>query len=421
MLRPPLSSQSLSVSGSKQPFDTDSDTDPVNDPSTFMRSTYRAYGTQPEDMLTTVIESRLEAFRNDLHAQPFDTLMVLVAENRHYLSGYSAEDGQYDETAGVLLVSRDRAIIVTDSRYDLQATREAPLYEVIRYRKGLAAELPDILVSMGTRRLGFESVRMSCRQHQELSKELEKRGLAIELVSSLDLIENRRICKDPSEIDLIRKALSLTESVFVDFIKTVTTGATEKALAWELEKRLRQAGADALSFPSIVASGPNSALPHAVPTDRPVGPGEPILFDFGIRLNGYCSDISRMAYIGEPDETYKNIYGTVLEAQKRAIRAIGPGESTKRVDLEARSHITDMGYGDNFGHGLGHGVGLAIHEAPRLSPLKDSRLAPGMVSTVEPGIYIPEWGGIRLENMVAVTETGVEVLNETDPGEMIVL
>jgi Xaa-Pro aminopeptidase len=128
-----------------------------------------------------------------------------------------------------------------------------------------------------------------------------------------------------------------------------------------------------------------------------------------------------MVYIGEPDETYQKIYGTVLEAQKRAIRLMGPGESTKGVDKEARDHIAAMGYGDNFGHGLGHGVGLAIHEAPRLSPLKDSRLASGMVTTVEPGIYIPQWGGIRLENMVAVTENGIEVLNTTDPGEMIVL
>jgi len=374
-----------------------------------------------EVMLTSVIESRLGAFRKELDAQPFDTLMVLVAENRHYLSGYSADDGQFDETAGVLLVSSEKAVLVTDSRYDLQAAREAPLFEVLRYRKALASELPDILASMGTRRLGFESVRMSCSQHQELSEEIQKRGSVIELIPCRDLIENLRIRKDLSEIGAIRKALSLTETVFVDFIRTVQAGATEKALAWELEKRLRQAGADALSFPSIVASGPNSALPHAVPTDRPVRPGEPILFDFGIRLDGYCSDISRMAYIEAPDETYKNIYATVLEAQQRAIRALEPGISTKSVDEEARGHISAMGYGDNFGHGLGHGVGLAIHEDPRLSPLKDATLAPGMICTVEPGIYIPDWGGVRLENMVVVTETGVEVLNQTDPAEMIIL
>ena len=374
-----------------------------------------------EVFLKSIIEFRLETFRKELDLQPFDTLMVLVAENRQYLSGYSAADGQFDETAGVLLISKEKALLVTDSRYDLQASREAPLFEIIRYSKGLFTELPDILVSMETRRLGFESVRMSVRQHQELTEELEKKGLAIELIPSRDLVENQRICKDPMEIASIREALALTESVFLDFIKTVVTGTTEKSLAWELEKRLRQAGADALSFPSIVAAGPNSAVPHAVPTDRPIQPGEPILFDFGIRLNGYCSDITRMAYIGTPDETYRNIYRTVLEAQQIAVRAIVPGQNTKRVDEEARDHITAMGYGDNFGHGLGHGVGLAVHEAPRLSPLKEAILAPGMVSTVEPGIYVPDWGGIRLENMVVVTESGADVLNTTDPGEMIIL
>ncbi len=367
------------------------------------------------------MKARLEILRDALGFQPFDTLMVLVAENRHYLSGYGAEDGQFDETAGVLLVSRDKAMLITDSRYDLQASREAPLFSVIRYQKGLFTELPDILSAMGTKRLGFESVRLSYDQYRQLSEEISNKKLSVELVPSLGLVENQRICKDRMEIEAIRSALSLTESVFLDFIRTVSAGATEKSLAWELEKHLRQAGADSLSFPTIVASGPNSALPHAVPTDRPVRPGEPILFDFGIKLDGYCSDISRMVYIGEPDETYRKIYHTVLEAQQKAIRAIRPGQSSKLVDEEARSHITASGYGENFGHGLGHGVGLAIHEAPRLSPLKDTPLSPGMISTVEPGIYIENWGGVRLENMVVVTDSGVEVLNKTDPGEMIVL
>lgn len=347
--------------------------------------------------------------------------MVLVGENRRYLSGYTAEDGQFDETAGVLLISRDKALLVTDSRYDLQATREAPLFTVIRYNKMLFQELPGILVSMGTTSLGFESVRLSCHQYRQLSDELAEKGLDIHLVPSQDLIEKHRIQKDGGEIEAIQSALSLTETVFLDFIPTLKAGVTEKALAWELEKRLRQAGADGLSFPTIVASGPNSALPHAVPSDRPVRKNEPILFDFGVRLNGYCSDITRMVVIGEPDDRYRHIYRTVLDAQKKAIQEIRPGKSSKQVDEVARNHISAMGYGDCFGHGLGHGVGLAIHEAPRLSPLKDTLLEPGMVTTVEPGIYLADWGGIRLENMVVVTDTGVEVMNRTDPAEMIIL
>ena len=366
-------------------------------------------------------EARLEKIRASIETEPFDTLMVLVAENRRYLSGYTAEDGQFDETAGVLLISKDETLLVTDSRYDLQALREAPLYKVIRYKKGLFQDLPDILVSMGTKSLGFESVRLSVIQHQQLEKAIAEKELNIALVPSGDLVENHRIQKDQNEIGAIRSALSLTESVFLEFLNTITIGASEKSLAWELEKRLRQAGADALSFPVIAAAGPNSALPHAVPTERPIREKEPILFDFGIKLNGYCSDISRMVIIGEPDETYRKVYGTVLAAQQKAIQEIGPGKSSKQVDEMARGYIAERGYGDNFGHGLGHGVGLAIHEAPRLSPLKDTPLTPGMVTTVEPGIYIADWGGIRLENMVVVTETGVEVLNGTDPAEMIIL
>lgn len=356
-----------------------------------------------------------------MEAQPFDTFMVLVAENRRYLSGYTAEDGQFDETAGVLLITRDKALLVTDSRYDLQASQEAPLFKVIRYKKRLYQELPDILASMGTKTLGFETVRLSCFQYDELSREILDKKFHIELTPVQDLVENLRIRKDADEIAAIRSALSLAESVFFDFINTISVGDTEKKLAWELEKRLRQAGADALSFPTIVAAGPNSALPHAIPTDRPVQEGEPILFDFGIRMDGYCSDISRMAFIGTPDEIYRKIYRTVLDAQQKAIDKIKPGQRTILVDEIARNHIERTGYGENFGHGLGHGVGLAIHEAPRLNPLKDTVLEPGMVSTVEPGVYIPDWGGIRLENMVVVRDAGVEVLNETDPADMIVL
>ncbi len=371
--------------------------------------------------LQTNTETRLEKLRASLDTQPFDTLLVLVSENRRYLSGYTGEDGQFDETAGVLLISKNEALLVTDSRYDLQATREAPLYKVIRFKKDLFQELPDILTSMGTKALGFEGVRLSFSQYQELSKAITDKGVNISLADSCDLVEKLRIRKDPWEIEAIRSALALTESAFVDFIHSISVGDTEKKLAWELEKRLRQAGADDLSFPTIVAAGPNSALPHAIPSDRPVRENEPILFDFGIRLNGYCSDITRMVIIGETDETYNKIYKTVLEAQEKAIQAIAPGKSSKEVDEVARNHISDMGYGDFFGHGLGHGVGLAIHEAPRLSPFKDTPLAPGIITTVEPGIYLADWGGIRLENMVVVTKAGAEVLNETDPAEMIIL
>jgi Xaa-Pro aminopeptidase len=348
--------------------------------------------------------------------------MVLVGENRSYLSGFTGEDTQFDESAGVLFISRDRAILATDSRYDAQAAREAPGFEIVQYRGGLAKEVPRLLKMLSTKVLGFEAVRLTCWQYEKMKEELRAEGMeGIGLVPEETLVETFRICKAPEELAAIRKALEIAEAVFEDLAPTLRPGMTERAVAWEMEKRLRESGAEALSFPCIVASGPNSALPHAIPGDRKLRAGEPILFDWGVRLDGYCSDISRMVVIGKPDDTYRKVYQTVLDAQRLATEAIRPGVSSRAVDQVARSHIEKQGYAGKFGHGLGHGVGLAIHEAPRLSPLRDTPLTPGMVFTIEPGIYLTEWGGVRLENMAVVTDTGVEVLNRTDPAHRTVI
>jgi Xaa-Pro aminopeptidase len=348
--------------------------------------------------------------------------MVLIGENRRYISGYTAEDGQFDETAGILLVSEKRAMLITDSRYDLQASQEAPQFEIIRYEKGLfSKELPNFLKSIQTRTLGFESVRLSYAQYLKIDSSLKEAGMEIDLLPVEAFVENFRLQKDEHEISSIKKALNLSEKVFLDFIPAIKPGVTEKYLAWLLETKLKEAGAEGLSFATIVASGPNSAKPHAEPSDRSLKAGEPIMFDFGIRMDGYCSDMTRMVLMGEPDDTYRNVYKTVLVAQQKAIASIKAGESSKSVDAVAREHIDHQGYKGKFGHGLGHGVGLAIHEAPRLSPLSDTPLKAGTIVTVEPGIYLPEWGGIRLENMVAVRDDGPEVLNDTDPSDMIIL
>lgn len=183
---------------------------------------------------------------------------------------------------------------------------------------------------------------------------------------------------------------------------------------------MRELGADGLSFPVIIASGPNSALPHAIPGDRKIKKNEPVLFDWGAKYNGYCSDTSRTLVIGQPDETFTKLYSILYEAQKRAIDNIRPGVSSREIDAIARSYIKDSGYDKKFGHGLGHGVGIEIHEPPRLSPLKDVSLESGMIVTVEPGIYLQDWGGIRLENMVLVTDNGSEVLNSLSYNDYII-
>ena len=341
--------------------------------------------------------------------------MILVEENRRYLSGFTGEDTAFDESAGALFITNTRLILATDSRYKLQAGQEAPDYEIVCYKNGLVNELSNILNTLKTKKLGFESKRLSYMQYDKITGQLLSNGLGIKLVEAEDIVENLRIKKEDNEIKEIKKALFIAESAFRNFIaNNIMLGITEKEAAWEIEKGMRETGADSISFPVIVASGPNSALPHAIPGNRRINKGEPILFDWGAKINGYRSDISRTVVIGKPDETFTKVYETVLNAQHMAIDAIRPGISSKAVDKIARNYIEKMGFKDKFNHGLGHGTGLAIHEYPGLNPFKDTMLDKAMVFTIEPGIYIPGWGGVRLENMVVVRENGAEVLNSLD-------
>ena len=368
-----------------------------------------------EFVVENLIAERIARLRELLPGTQTDTLLVLTDENRRYLSGFTGQDTQFDESAGALLISGSALMLATDTRYELQARNEARLYKIVCYKKGLAEELPELLKAIGTKALSFESVRLSVHHYRKISDAIANAGLEVTLKPVEDLVEQLRIKKAETEIATLRSALSLAETAFSECVEKIKPGMTEKELAWIMEKGMRETGAEGLSFPTIVASGPNSALPHAIPGDRRINTGEPILFDWGARLDGYCSDISRTVVIGEPDDTFKKVFRTVLDAQRRAIDSIKAGVSSRAVDSIARNHIEKQGFGGKFGHGLGHGTGLAIHEAPRLSPLKDTVLEAGMVTTVEPGIYLDDWGGVRLENMVVVREDGAEVLNRLDP------
>lgn len=361
--------------------------------------------------MDSIIKDRLEKIRKRIADHHIDALLVLIEENRRYLSGFTGEDHGYDESAGALIITQSDQLLATDSRFEQQALDEAPGFEVIIYRNGLSKELPSLAKRLNIKKLGFESGRVSVHQHTLFLKELHSTGMAVELVGVETCAEELRQRKSADEIENTRKALAIAEDAFRQVVKEMKPGMTEKQIAWEMEKRMRQAGADTLSFPSIIAAGPNSALPHAIPTDRQIKVGEPILFDWGARLNGYCSDTSRTVILGEPDDTFKKVYQTTLEAQQRAIAAIKAGANTKEVDAVARDYIHSNGFEGKFGHGLGHGTGLAVHEAPRLSPLRETTLESGMIVTVEPGIYLPEWGGVRIENQVVVEDDGVNVLN----------
>ena len=361
-------------------------------------------------------QNRIDRFRQIMAENNLDAFIIANGDNRRFLSGFLGKDGGIEESAGFLVISADRLVLTTDSRYTTQARDEAPLYDIVEYKAGLAKQLPEILAEChSVRRMGFEGRRISFGQYHDIEKELKEKGLAVELISSGDLTENLRVVKDETEIAYTRKAVAIAEDAFLKLLNEIKPGMTERDVAWRFEGIMRDCGAGGLSFPVICASGPNSALPHAMPGARKIEKDDPIVFDWGVRYRGYCSDTTRTVVLGKPDSELKKIHQTVRDAQQMAMDAICAGANGKAVDQIARDYIDRQGYKDRFGHGLGHGTGLAIHEAPRLSPLSSSMLEPGMIVTVEPGIYIPDFGGVRVENQVVVTEDGAESLNQLDP------
>jgi len=366
------------------------------------------------------ISDRIKKLRQTLATQELDAVMVSVQENRYYLSGFTAEDTQFDESAGVLFISDRHLILATDSRFMVQAQTQAVGFEVICYKKGLEKELAGIVAGIGVRRLGFESARVSHHHYSRYARELENLEPAVDFIPTQNLVEKLRQVKSDDEIQRTVDALRLAENAFTTVLASIRPGMTEKEVAWSMESTMREGGAQQLSFPVIVASGPNSALPHAIPTDRPLGTGEPILIDWGARLNAYCSDTTRTFVLGRPDDRFKMVFETVVMARDQAIAAIKAGASGTHIDRIARDHIHNNGFADKFGHGLGHGTGLAVHEAPRLSPIKDDLLVAGMIVTVEPGIYLPGWGGVRMENQVVVRPDGSQILNTPEPFDPLI-
>jgi Xaa-Pro aminopeptidase len=369
---------------------------------------------KPETSPTLPTQNRLAKLRENMRHLDLDTFLVLIDANRRYLSGYSSEDGQFDETAGALLITHGTCLLATDSRYDLQARREATGFEVVCYRKSLYEALPQLLRQIAARRVGFESARMTVKHHQDLVQHLQTEASPVVLVAAENQVESLRACKDADEIVITRRAVACAEKAFRELRQWMRPGMTESEVARKLKDLMVADGAESPSFPIIVAAGPNSAMPHAVPGDRPIKAGEPVLLDWGAKVDGYCSDISRTVVFGNPDAQFRELYAIVREAQASAVVALHSGAHGQAVDTVARKIIKNAGFGDHFGHSLGHGTGLMIHEAPRLSPYSDDFLKAGMIVTVEPGIYLPDWGGIRLENQALVTESGAEILNTLD-------
>jgi Xaa-Pro aminopeptidase len=353
---------------------------------------------------------RVALVRERLDQTGMDTLWIMQPENRRYLSGFKAADGQLTESSGSLLITKTASLLVTDSRYTTEAQADAVDFEVVTLKKALAEGLPDVLSRLGTRRLGFEESHVTWGLHHELAGKLKKLSSPIRLVPLKGLVEDLREVKDKDEVRAMEASSNLMSDILAQVFRTLKPGVSEKQIAWQIEGLAREGGADGLAFPAIVASGPNSALPHAVPTDREIRTREPITFDVGVRLDGYCCDMTRTLFIDEPTPKLKTIYKTVRKAQLAGLAEVHPGVDSTRPDSTAREIIRLAGFGDFFGHSLGHGVGLATHERPKLGPEKSVKLKEGMVVTVEPGIYIPRIGGVRLEEMVVIEKRGVRVL-----------
>ncbi|RJX35200.1 MAG: aminopeptidase P family protein [Desulfarculus sp.] len=360
-----------------------------------------------------MIKARLAKLRALLKDRELDGLLVTLPANRRYLSGFTPDDGQWGESSGALLVSRNAALLLTDFRYQLTAQVQAPLLETVIYKQGLAGEVARQAKRLGLKRLGLEAEAMLVAWQQRLMKELA----GVELKATDGLVSRLRVIKNSKEIGALKKSLALMEQVLATVLAGEIVGRSELELARAITRTLEDQGAEGVAFPPVVASGPNAAEPHAESGPRVIQAGDPVIFDVGARLEGYCSDISRTVVAGgleAADEQFRRVYALTRRAQLKAYEDIRPGMTGAQADAIARQVISQGGFGERFGHSLGHGVGLATHEDPRVGPHASDLLRPGMVFTLEPGIYLPGWGGVRLEDMVLLEDMGCTRLGSLD-------
>jgi Xaa-Pro aminopeptidase len=347
---------------------------------------------------------RLAKFRQLLAEEKIEGFLVSQPENRRYLSGFTG-------SAGVLIITAERQVLATDSRYYEQVRQQCPAWELAAVGYDFAGGMLELLrgLGLGARRVGFEAGYVSVTTLHAWERALLGRLI---LVHTENFVEQLRACKEEAEIAAIKKAAAVADAAYAHIAGFMRPGMTEQQIAWELESYMRTHGAEAISFAPIVAAGPNAAKPHAQPSDRPVQAGEPIILDFGAVVDGYCSDITRTVCLGQPtDGQYLSVWQTVQAAQQAALQKATGGMTGVEVDKLARDVIYGAGYTqEHFGHGLGHSLGLAVHENPRFGFAYPHPVPAGAVVTVEPGIYLLGWGGVRLEDMVLVRNDGVEIL-----------
>ncbi len=349
-------------------------------------------------------KSRLKKLRKKLAEREVDAFFISQAENRYYLSGFDGSDG-------FLLITPQNTILATDFRYIEQAKRQAPDYEIFQITSNIADWFPRLVAELNLRRLGFEAGDITFTRHQQLTDALNKTKFRLKLVPVNGVVESLRTIKEPEEIELITEASAISDGALEYIEDIIQIGISEKEIAWEIEKFMREQGSQTIPFEIIVASGPNSALPHAQPSQHAITAGEPIVIDIGAKIGGYGSDLTRTLCLGAHDDTFNKVYDTVLRAQLAAIAAIKKGMTGEEADNLARKVIKEAGYGEAFGHALGHGVGLAPHELPRLGPNSKEQLVNGMVFSIEPGIYLTGWGGVRIEDTVVMESGKIRVIS----------
>lgn len=355
--------------------------------------------------------NKVARFKEALKQEEVDAIIISKPTNRRYLSGFTG-------SSGVLLLSKSRDYLITDFRYKEQGCKQAKGFEVIQYEESLVKSLQEIIQKLSLKRVGVEKDTVTLDTYQEYVENIKE----ADFIPVGDYCSGLRQIKTREEIVLLKKAISLADAAFLHIREFVRVGQTEKEVAAELEYYMRKLGAEKNAFDTIAASGVRSSLPHGLASNKVIKKGDFVTLDFGAVYEGYHSDMTRTLIMGQPDAKQSKIYNTVLTAQTEAERKIKPGMTGKEADSIAREIIEEAGYGEHFGHSLGHAVGLDIHEKPFLSPRDDSVLKAGVVVSVEPGIYLPDWGGVRIEDLVLITPQGCEVLTKSPKNinEMII-
>jgi len=343
-------------------------------------------------------KKRIDRALQILKKEKVEAFLINDLTDIRYLTGFTGDEAS-------ALIAPEALFLLVDSRFTTQAKLEAPLFQTLKISKRIEDTI-KLINRLRVKRVGFDARAISYADFKQLEKGLS--GTApIPIEEGLRTL---RMKKEKEEIEVIRQAITISTQGFQKMKEKIKFGVTEKEVATAYESAVKEAGADKLAFDIIVASGKRSALPHGVASGKKIGTQELIMIDFGIRHQGYCSDETCTMVMGTPTPKQKEIFNIVKTAHDRAIEKIKPGVSSQKIDKAARGYIGKKGFEKYFGHGTGHGVGISLHEEPRISPLKNEILEEGMVFTIEPGIYLPNWGGVRIEDMVVVTRGGCEVL-----------